>query len=163
VGIEEKRAIGERKLESGIGSVLGTTGATTGPVWAVGPVGMTWLMRVIRLVGVIGPMGMVWLVGMVGIVRMVWLMRVVRIVRMVRLVGVAWLAGMIRMVGRLRSIGATELAVAVRVSRLARMFNFFRLRPIGMLVTFQFLVGIKTSLKSLSTFMFVERKWRTYP
>ena len=146
MGIEEKRAIGKRKLESGIRSVLGATRATTRPVRAVGSVGMS------------RPMGMVRLVGVVGLVRMIRLMRMIRFmgvilrfVGVVRLAGMVWLAGMIRVVGRLGSVGAVGPAMAVRAT-LARMFNFFRFRPVSMFVAFQFLAGTKISLKSLSAF-----------
>ena len=158
MGVEEKRAIGKRQLESSIGSILGTTRATTRPVWVVGSVGMTRLMRMVRPVGVARLMRMVWLVGVVWFMGMAWLVGMTWLVEMTWLVGVTWfvwvvwLAGMIRMVGRPGPIGATGLAMAVRVTGPAMMFDFLWLRPISMLVALQFLVGIKTSLEFLSAF-----------
>ena len=119
---------------------------------------MTWLMRMVRLVGVAGLMRMVRLMGVVWFMGMVWSMGMARLVGMVwpvgviRLVWVVWLTGMIRMVGRLGPVGARGLAMAVRVTRPTMMFDFLRLRPISMLVAFQFLVETIISLKSLSAF-----------
>ena len=145
MGVEEERAIGERKLESSIGSVFGTTGATTRPVW------MTGSARVIRFAGVVGLVRMVGFVGVVGSVRMVGSMRVVGprgvvgflwvvgflgvagLVRMVGLVGVVWVMRRVRGFG---PIGAAVSTVAVGVSHLARNFNLHRLRPISVHVAF---------------------------
>ena len=125
MGIEEKRAVGKWKLESGLGSVLWTTGAATRPMWVAG------FVRMMRFVGMVG---LVWMVRLVGVVGLVWVIRLV------------WMIRLVRVVGRLRPVGAT-----VAVS-LARRFNLHRLRPLSILVTFQFLVGIETSLESLSDF-----------
>lgn len=164
MGIEEKRAIGKWKLESGIGSVLWATRTTTRPMWEVGSVGMMWFMGMIRLVGMMRPMRMIRLMGMVGFVGMAGLVRMIGLVGMVGLTGVvglarmAWLIGMllwfvrvIRTVGGLGLIGTGGLAMAVRVP-LARTFNLLRLGPLCVRVAFQFLIGIKASLQSLSAF-----------
>ena len=170
LGVEEKRAIGKRKLKGDIGSILWTSRRTTRPVWVARSVGMMWPMgvarsvRMIRPMGMIRPVGMIRSVGMLGIVGvvgvigftgMVWVIRsggkfrVVRSGGMARWMRMVGLAGMVRVVGRLGPIGATgAVAVAVRAMR----FDLHRLRPVSMFVAFQFLVRIKTSLKFPSTF-----------
>ena len=143
VGVEEKRAISEWKLESGIGSVFWIM-TTTRPMW------------VMRFVGMVGSVGMVWLMGMIWLVRMVWFVGVVGLVRVVWPVGrVMRRLWMIRrvmrglgMMWRCGTVGAVGFVVAVRAS--ARRFNLHRLRPMSVLVAFQFLVGIESGLKSLS-------------
>jgi len=108
VRVEEKRAIGERKLESGIRSELGSTSI---PGFVVGLVGV---VRMIRLAGVVRtrPVGVV----MVGFVRIVGLVGMVRVVRM------------------FGSIGTTRFAMIVMVSLLARRANPLRLGPLGVLI-----------------------------
>ena len=150
VRIEEKGAIGKRKLESSIGSVLRPAGTTTWPVWVMGFVGMMRLMRMVRLVRVVGLMGMVRSMGMIWPLRMVRFAgrvilggRFVRMTWFARMIGFAGMVRMVRGLGPIRAMG--RLAVAVR----ARRFDLFRLGPIGILVALQFLVGTEANLKSL--------------
>ena len=157
MGVEEKRAIGERKLESSIGSVFRTATVTIWPVWRAGPVRMMRSARMVRLVWVIGPVRVVGFVGMAGLMgrgvtRGLGLMRR----GMVRGIGMMG-RGMtgIRMVRRL---GATVFAVAVGVPHHTGGFNLLRLRPISVFVTFQSLAGIETGLRyqSVPRFCWVE-------
>lgn len=61
--------------------------------------------------------------------------------RVMRRLGMMWRCG---------TVGEVGFVVAVRAS--ARRFNLHRLRPMSVLVAFQFLVGIESGLKSLSAF-----------
>lgn len=136
MGVEDKGTIGERKLKSGIGSVLWSMGASVGKMRFVG---------MPRLVGVTGLMGMIWLVGMTRFMRMI---RFVRMIWFVRRIG---LLRMVRMMRRLWLIGTMRFAVTA-MPLPARMFNLFRLRPIRLLVAFEPLVGIESGLHRLSAF-----------
>lgn len=150
VRIEEEGAIGKRKLESGIGSVLRPAGTTTRPVWVMGFVGMMRLMRMVRLVRVVGLVGVAWPIGVIWPVRMVRFAgkvifsgRFMRMTWFARMIGLGGMVRMVRGLGPIRAMGRP--AVAVR----ARRFDLLRLGPIGILVALKFLVGTETNLKSL--------------
>jgi hypothetical protein len=119
MGVEEKIAIRERKLEGGVRGVL----------WSVrGSVRMMRFVGMARFVGVTGLVGMSRFVGMI---RLIWMIGTVRRIRFV------W---MVRMMRRPGFIGVMGFAMM-----LARVLDLLRLGPIGILITFQVLVGIKSS------------------
>lgn len=128
MGVEEESAIGERKLESGVGRVLWSMRAPVRKVWSVG------MMR---------PVGMTRFVGMA---RFVWMTRLLWVIEPTRRIR---LGGMVRMTRRLWFIGAMGTAV---VSPPARMLDLLRLGPSSVFVALKVLVGIEGSLYHLSVF-----------
>ena len=141
MGVEEERAIRERKLEGGIRSVFWTMGATTRPVWVVGFVGMVGFVRVVGFVGVVGLVRMVGFVGVIGPIRMVGSVGVAGLVRVVRLMRVVGLVGMVgrrrgrrrrrRRRGMVGRFGSTRATMAV-----TRIFDLHRFRPMSVRVAF---------------------------
>jgi hypothetical protein len=141
MGVEEKGAIGERKLESGVGGVL----------WSIRtPVGTMRFVGMTRLMGVTGLMGMTRFMRMIRLVWMVWLVRRIGLV------------GMFRIMGRLWFLGIVGFAVAVVMPLLATMPNLLGLGPLSVLITFQALVGIESSLCRLSVFQVSGTEGRLY-
>ena len=146
VGVEEKGAIGKRKLESGIGGVLWTmtTPVVRSGFGEVRPVGMTRLMRVIRLMRRTGPVRMtrfVRMVGLVGVIKLVGSARRMRRLRFTRMVRRFRSTRGRRMLGSSRVLGVTMLAW---------MLNLLWLGPLSVNIAFKFLVGIKLGLSFLS-------------
>jgi hypothetical protein len=139
MGVEEKRTVGEWKLESGVGSVLWTGAAPA--AWLVRMmrfVGMVWFVGVIRFMRVIRLVGMI---GFVGVTRgAVWMTRLLRMFRLVR---------MFMTTRRLRAIGRRGFAVG---SLPAMMLNLLRFRPFSVLGAFELRFGIETSLECLLAF-----------
>lgn len=136
VGVEEKSAIGERKLESGVGGVL----------WPVrASVGMMRLVRMTRLVGRTGLVGRPRFARMIGPVRRFGLARVVRMVR------------------RLGFTGGMGFGVTVRGALPARRLDLFGFGPNSILFAFQMLVGIKRGLYRSSAFRLSRKVEGCYP
>lgn len=138
--VEEKSAIGERKLECGFGGVLWTMRA------------LVWM----RFVRVMGMMGFVGVMRILGVTRLVWVMGLVRVVRMVRRFGptrvvrgfgpirVVRRLRSIRVMRRLRSIRVMGFAVSAMISPPAGVFDLLWFRPLSVLVALELFVRIKS-------------------
>lgn len=135
MGVEEKSAIGEWKLESGVRGVL-------------------WSMR--ALVGMMGLVGMTRPVGPVGVTRLVGGTRFVWMIGFMRRIGMVRVMGRLGLIGRVGWFGVTVMTFP------AMMPYLLRFGPFSELVAFQFLVGIESGLYRLSALQVVGKSGRLY-